>query len=596
MLNQNRIKNKNMMKTMKYILVLILSVLIYRPVSIAQTSEDNIIFKAMNDELKRNMSQLTLDKYKPPFFISYDLYDIQTLSISASLGSIIYSSDRPGRSENARLMIGDYSLNDENFVFNNSDFSTGGHYLQLPLNNDYNAIRRTFWILSDRLYKSAINGYEQKLSALKQQNKDDEERLDDYSKITPVTFVVKGNPEKYDKTKWEGIAKDISATFKNYSQINASSVNVILENASVYITTSEGTMLKIMPCIACLLINANTQAEDGEQLNDHLLYYALMPDKLPAIDKIKQDIKQMADNLVALRKVSVTKDSYSGPVIFEGEAVAELCAEELFMNNKLIAYREPVRSVESSNYGSINKLDNKINQKICPENMTIKATPKIKSFHGTSLIGTFEIDGEGVVPDDELVLVDKGILKTLLNDRVPTEKVKQSNGYCRFGLRGSSVTLEKAPGVINIFYSSSENPKSLRKSVLHDAEKKGLEYIYIVRKLEVSNIGQSRILFHKGVRKLPLSKPITIYKVSVKTGEEQLVRSAVISDFRIETFKQITHGTKEQIVYNTLLYSSIPVSLIVPQSLVFDDINIEKDKNVKEKSPLVSNPLLLEKY
>jgi Predicted Zn-dependent proteases and their inactivated homologs len=594
-LNQNLIKNKNMMKTIRYFLVLIISVLIYRPVSIAQTSEDDIIFKAMNDELKRNMSQLTLDKRKPPFFISYQLNDVQILSMSASLGSIIYASDRPGRSEDVRLMIGDYSLNDENFVLNNSDYSTGGNYLQLPLNNDYDAIRRTFWILSDRLYKSAIESYEQKLSALKQQNKDDEEKLDDFSKITPATFIVKGNPEKYDKTKWEYIAKDISATFKAYGQINASSVNVVLGNASVYVTTSEGTMLKFLPGISCLLINANTQAEDGEQLNDHLLYYALTPDKLPAIDKVKEDVKQMADHLVALRKAPVMKDSYSGPVIFEGEAVAELCAAELFRNNKLLASRETVHSVGTPNYGAVNKLDDKINQKICSENITIKATPKIKSFNETSLIGTFEIDGEGVVPNDELVLVDKGILKTLLNDRVPTAKVKQSNGYCRFGLRNSTVTLQKAPGVINISYNNSETQESLRKNVLHEAEKNGLEYIYVVRKFNVSNIGQSRIFFHKVGRNIPASKPIKIYKVSVKTGEEQLVRSAVISDFQLAAFKQITHGTKEQIVYNTLLNSSIPASFIVPQALVFDDINIEKNKNVKEKLPVVSNPLLLKK-
>jgi hypothetical protein len=584
-----------MIKTIKLFFILIFIVSIFKHSSFAQNSEDDIIFRAMNDEMKRNLSQLILDKFKPPFFISYYLYDVRTLSIGASLGSILYSYDRPARSENVRLMIGDYSLNDENSVFGNSDFSGGGHFLPLPLNNDYDAIRRTFWIYSDRLYKSAVKSYEQKLSALKQQNKDDEEKLDDYSKITPITFISKDNPEKYDKTKWEGITKDISAAFKNYNFINASSANVILENASIYVNSSEGTTLKIIPSIACLLINASTQAEDGERLNDHLLYYGLAPDKLPAMDRIKQDIRQMADNFEKVRRSLVIKDSYSGPVIFEGEAVAELCTEELFLNDKFIAYREPVRSAESSNSGSINRLDNKISQKVFPENITIKATPKIKTFNNTSLIGTFEIDGEGVIPEDELILVDKGILKTLLNDRVPTEKVKQSNGYYRFGLSGSSVTLQTAPGIINIFYNSRENSESIRKRVIKDAEKRGLEYIFIVRKLEVSNLGQNGIMFHRIGRKLPLSKPIKIFRVSVKTGEEQPVRSAIISDFRMETFKQITHGSKEQTVYNTLLFSSIPISLIVPQTLVFDDINIEKDKSVKEKIPVVSNPLLLEK-
>jgi hypothetical protein len=306
----------------------------------------------------------------------------------------------------------------------------------------------------------------------------------------------------------------------------------------------------------------------------------LVPEQLPAIDKMKQDIKQLADNLVALRKAPLMGDSYSGPVIFEGSAVADLCAQKLFRGNGLMASREPVYAVERPNQGNTNKFDNKINQKICSENITIKSTPKLKTFNNIPLIGSFEVDAEGVVPKDELVLVDKGILRTLLNDRIPTPKVKESNGYYRFGVRGSSVLTQKAPGVINISYDNGENLKSIRKAVLKEAEKSGLEYIFVIRKLEGSS-----------GRNLPISKPFSIYKVSVKTGEEQLIRSAVISEFQTTAFKQITKGTKEQNVYNTLLNGSFPVSFIVPQAIVFSDINIEKDKTTKPKLPVVSNPV-----
>jgi hypothetical protein len=54
-------------------------------------------------------------------------------------------------------------------------------------------------------------------------------------------------------------------------------------------------------------------------------------------------------------------------------------------------------------------------------------------------------------------------------------------------------------------------------------------------------------------------------------------------------------GSSEQIVYNTMLNNLVPVSLIVPQVLVFNDVSIEKDKNTKPKLPIVSNPLLSQK-
>ncbi|MCX6236028.1 MAG: metallopeptidase TldD-related protein [Bacteroidia bacterium] len=574
--------------------ILAISVLICHPVLKAQTNADDIIFKAMNDELNRSISKLTLDKHQPPFFISFQLSDAQYLSVRATLGTLLYSSVDPSRSQNVRLMVGDYSLNDENFVSGSQSSSIGGGYLSLPLDNNYDAIRRSFWIASDQSYKRAIESYDQKLSALKQQNKSDEEKLDDYSKITPVSLIMKSTPVKYDKAKWEAVAKDVSGVFKAYTQISNSSVFLASINASVYVTTNEGTKLKVPFSIACLWINANSQAEDGETLNDQLLYYALTPEQLPAADKIKQDIKQMADNILALSKAPAIKDAYSGPVIFEGEAVAELCAQKLFKGNGLIASREPIFAVERPNQGSVNKMDDKINQKICSENITIKDTPKLKTFNNIPLIGSFEIDAEGVVPKDELVLIDKGFLKTMLNDRVPTNKIKVSNGHRRFLL--GTANSQKAPGVINISYNNGEPSKLLQKAVLKEAEKNGLEFIYVIRKLEVSNPGQTRsLLSMMGGRNLAVSKPIGVYKVMVKTGEEQLVRSAVISEFPINKFKEITLGSKEQIVYNTLLNSSVPVSFIVPQALVFNDISIEKDKNTKPKLPIVSNPLLSQK-
>ncbi len=571
-------------------IVLIISVLMC-PLIKAQTNANDTIFKAMNDELNRNISNLMLGKYKPPFFIAYRLNYTKKLSIEASLGSIIQSEENIGKSPNIRLMVGDYSLNDENFVGGSRRFSSGGGYLPLPLDNDYSAVRRSFWIMTDQVYKSSIESYEQKLTALKQQNKEESEKLDDYSKIAPVNLMLNLIPVTFDKTRWENIAKDISGVFKTYSLIASSSVDLYFINGSFYYVTNEGTKIKFPGSIACLLVNANTQAEDGEPLKDHLLYYALTPDQLPPVEKIKQDVKQMANNLSARCKAPVMEDAYSGPVIFEGDAVAELFLQKLFGSNGLIASREPVYAVERQEQGRINKFDNKINQRICTANITIKATPKLKSFNNVPLIGSFEIDAEGVVPKDELVMVDKGILKTLLNDRVPTPKVKESNGYCRLTLGGGT---QKAPGVINVSYNNGNSIDSVRKNTLLEAEKDGLDHIYIVRKVEVSNMGMNQSGNSYEGRNLPISEPIAIYKVSVKTGEETLVRSALISEFPVTAFKYIAQGTKEQIVYNTLK-GSVPVSFIVPKALVFNDISIEKDRSTKPKLPIVPNPVITQK-
>ncbi len=560
----------------------------------AQKGSDAVIFKAMDDELNRNLSNLSIEQFNPPFFISYQLSDVQSLFVKATLGALISSVEFPARMLSERLMVGDYSLNDENFVSGSPGVSTSSSgSLPLPLKNDYDGIRRAFWIASDQMYKRAVENYSQKLTALKQQNKSDEEKLDDYSRITPVEMIEKATPVKYDKAKWETFVKDISSVFKSSPHISSSSVYLILGNARVYMISNEKTKLKIPISVAMLIINAGCLAEDGEALNDQLIYNMLDPEQLPQGDKIKQDINQMAENLLALSKAEPIKDSYSGPVIFEGEAVAELCSQKLFRGNGLIAYREPVYAIERPNMGSVNRLDDRINQKIFSENLTITETPKVKSFNNIPLIGSFNVDAEGVIPKDELILVDKGFLRNLLNDRIPSGKIKESNGHRRFAFAGASVGYMKAPGIINISYNNGQSASEIRKATLKEAQNNGLDYIYLIRKLEVTNPGQVRSMASMMAgRSLAVSKPIGVYRIMVKTGEEQLVRSAVVSEFQLSKFKDIFLGSNEQTVYNTMFSSAVPVSYITPQVLVFNDIGIEKDKNPKQKLPPVANPLL----
>lgn len=553
-----------------------------RPVLFGQSEGEEIIFKAMKDELNRNMARLTLDKHKPPFYIAYQTTDLKTLYIKASLGSLIQSQQSTNRQNYMRLMVGDYSLNDENF--NGGGGARGTSYLPMPEDDDYAAIRRAFWVMTDNVYKSAINNYEHKLTALKQQTDYNNEKLDDFSRITPVTMILKEVPYNCDKAQWEKAAKDISAEFKTIKSITSSSVNVFVVNTVVYYTTSEGTTLKYPQTIAFLSVSAETIANDGEPIGDYLAYFASTPDQLPSTDKIKKDIQQLTSNLFALSKAPAIQDSYSGPVVFEESAAADMFTS-LFSADGLIATREPLSANAGPSVGNVNKFEGKINQRVCPENITITSISKTKVFNTVPLVGSYDVDAEGVVPKDALTLVDKGILKTLLNNRVPTKKVKESNGHCRVDLfRGGT---GRAPGVIDIQYKGGKSLKALYKLAQKEAKKNGLSYFYVVRKFD-ANVENP---FFAGNSS---SKPVLIYKVSTKTGEEQLVRSAYIDNFQVTDFKKIIGGTEEQIVYNTITSgegTTVPASFITPRAIVFSDISIENDNGTKPTKPEVPNPL-----
>jgi PmbA/TldA metallopeptidase C-terminal domain len=570
------------MKNLKYILISSFFLHIFG--ATAQNASDEIVFKALNDEMARSLSSLKLDKYNPPFLIASSLCDGQYYSARASMGALIRSKEVPLRNESFRLMVGSYEINDENFSGGSASYRSGGASLSLPKENDYLAIRRVFWSILDKSYKSSIDNYTQKLTALKQQNKDESEKIDDYTRIQPTTFIMPTSTLKYDKSAWEKNVKEISAIFKNYPKIQTSSTDVFFINSNIYLTNSEGTKIKYNTVIACFLVNASTQAEDGEILKDQVLYYTPLIEQLPSIETIKKDVKQMAEALVDHCSAPIIEEAYQGPVVFEGEALATLVENKLFDYSGLFSSREPVYAVGSSR-GSTNKIENKIGKRLCSQNISITSEPKTRMFGTTPLVGSFEIDAEGVTPENGLVLVDKGILKTLLSDRIPTPKVKSSNGHNRFTVDGGS---EKSPGVINTSYLNGQTYTDFIKTVTEETAKNGLEYFYLIRKFETDNLGQQSRSGNSG-----LPKPVNIYRVSVKTGEQKLIRSAVISDFPMLSFKYTIAGTSEQIAYNDFRGQSVPVSYIVPKAIAFNDISIEKDNAPKSKLPVVESPLTL---
>lgn len=548
----------------------------------AQDADDEVVFKAIGDEMARSLTDLKLRNFNPPFFIASYVVDGKSFSAQATLGALVRSKESPLRNNSNRLMVGSYELNDENFRTNSQSYNSGGANLSMPKYNEYAALRRCFWVMNDRMYKNAIDGYTQKLTALKQQNKEESEKIDDYTKLAPVVSIMKPLSVSYDKKMWENNIKELSAIFRKYPKIQASAVNVYIFNPTVYVLNSEGSKIKNTSSLTCITITANTQAKDGELLHDQLVYYAPLPEQLPSIEKMKQDINEMAKSLENRYSTSVIDEPYQGPVVFEGEALAELFSSRLFGDNGLLTFREPVYAVGvGRNVGNI--MENKIGKRICAENISILSNPRLKEFGNTPLTGSFDIDAECVEPSNGLVLVDKGILKTQLSDRIPTLKVKESNGHSRFGLWGNRM---KAPGVIQVNYDKGQSYPDFLKTVASETERNGLEYFYIIRRVETSNIAQSAMPGSSG-----LTKPIAIYKVSVKTGEEKLVRNAVVSEFPMLSFKYVIAGTAEQVVHNTLYRYSIPVSYIVPRAIAFNDVSIEKDNTPKSKLPIVESPL-----
>lgn len=546
----------------------------------SKTSRE-IILSAMKDELARNMEQLQLENLQKPFFISYTVRDVKTMEVAATLGSIVNSDENHFRNHNVRLMVGDYKLSDENFQDPGSTGFQNTLLLgtdDLPLEDDYYGIRRALWISTDWVYKSASEKYEQKKAALEQQELSEEEKsLEDFSKAPVVKFTAPPRQFAMERAKWEDIAKEISTVFKNYPDIYSSQVRFFFFQGDAFFINSEGTEVVQPLTIVYSIINAGTQAVDGDPLNDMNVYVGTVPQDLPSIQSIKQDVKEMAEQLIMLRTAPVFEESYTGPVMFENQAVGELIAQQMFeRSSALLAYRTPIMAGRTSARGRPSQsLEDKIGTRILARDLTIKAMPTMETFSGVRLIGSYKVDEEGVKPPDEIVLVENGMLKTLLSNRTPTLKVKESNGHDRSVISlGRFASSRLGPSVIQMTTSDGKPVAEMKNELLQLAKDEGLEYGILIRKV------------------MSLTNPVLIYRVNVEDGEEQLVRSAMLGSFSLSSLRRIYSASAEQFLYQR---GGIPASYIVPQALIFEELEIEQQKrSYTPKLPVVPSPLLQE--
>ncbi len=581
------------------ILTVLSSLILFAQNDFPSDSAENVIMQAMRHELQRNMENLEYKDYNKPFFISYSIADAHTLLINATLGSLVTSNVTHLRDWIVRVMIGDYQVTDENFEDIMDSSPDNPQYHQLPLDNDYYGIRRCLWEATDMVFKSASQTYKNKITAMREKNISPEDLpVADFSHAPVVKQNIPGVKFDFDKDRYENIARELSLIFNNYPEIFYSDVTIIMYYADIYFINSEGTEVTLPLSVCSIVVSAQTVADDSEVINNQVIYYFLEPGEYPDLTVLKKDAENMVNNLIAQRTADVFEDSYSGPVLITDQAVAQLLAYNLFTGtNSLIAYREPLYANPqmSMYYGQRSfSTESKIDKKIISSYLTVSARAKLNRYKDTNLLGSFPVDAEGVIPPDDLVLIENGILKTLLNDRTPTKRIKESNGHNRFAIMNRGFTKQIGPGVIFFSCPEGKSKEELKNELIEKAKEEGLDYAIIIKPLSLETN----------------YRPVNIYKVSLEDGSEKLIRSVNLENLGDNNLKNIPRLSNNEIVYNTIfpegmssnifdsfasginIINGLPATFIAPDAILLEEIEIEGIiQPLSGNLPIVDNPV-----
>ena len=289
----------------------------------------------------------------------------------------------------------------------------------------------------------------------------------------------------------------------------------------VYKQTSEDVTMKQPVTYANLFAQGYVTTEDGVRIGDALSILVARPQDMPSLEDLKKKVTAFAENLMKLRNAPVVEEFYSGPVLFEDGASSSIFVNNLLNQGGLFAYRKPIGQAGGRT------LEGRIGRKIIDNRLTVKNYTSLEKYDGTPLLGAYEIDAEGVIPEKEMTLVDKGILRQMLNGRVPSLKTQHSTGSSRFVMTGSDIVYATAPGTIHIQVDKGTKQDKMKKALIKAAKDEGLDYAYIVRSIAG-----------------PASR---IYKVDVKDGSETQVRFGDVSAINLAKIKRVLEMLLETI-------------------------------------------------
>ena len=535
--------------------------------ALAQTklADSDILMKALEDEMSRSVNLLQLKDFGKPYFVEYGIDDEESFEVQAEFGAINNSRFDHNRNASIQVRIGNYDSDNTNL------FATGALAGRLPLalDDDYDAIRHDIWLATDVAYKSAIEQSSSKKAYL--QNNIVEEKLPDLSHEKPTTYVQPRQKLQIDAAKWTKFVRELSAIFKKYPEISDSSVSFYVRSENRYLINNEGTRLREPTLLISLNIYAQAKTADNLKLAPSKHFFAQSFDKMPSFDEITNQAEKLAQDLTKLRNAPTFDETYIGPALFTERAAAQVFAQLIAPN--LAADRSPMAMRGSS--GGV--FSERLNRRILPPNISITDDPTKTELNGQPLLGAYTYDEQGVLAKP-LTIVENGILKNLLTNRVPVKNVPNSNGRARsnFG----------RPFISNLLVQTKDGKSfdALKKDLLDSCRAQNLPYGILFREIDSTFFPSGR----------SLTQPILAYKVYVADGREELVRNLSIDAFPIRELRQILGVGNDQFTINELIGagqrgSGTGYSVTAP-SVLMDEIVLRKDTSSKVRPLIITNP------
>jgi TldD protein len=528
----------------------------------AAAADPAVVRKAMEDELARSLSALHMGASGPPYYLRYTVTDSARTRIGARLGALVENDDSKGRSARIDARVGSPTEDNTNFRE-----STGGTSAGVSMEDDYAALRRDLWLLTDHEYKQALETLARKKASHAVQSAE-KDALPDFATAPPASVSIEPLPPipAAARAKLEALVVGLSRVFREFPTVNSGIVEAGATTTRRRLLTSEHAWADESWNRVEIQVYADTTAEDGQRLASSVRFSAVDEAGLPTREQMETAVRALAKNL-ADQRTAPAVEAGSATVLFEGPAAAQLSG--LLFASPLSGQPVPRSAGEMARDGSASLAD-KFGLRVAPTWLSVTDNPAALGPGKRALFGSYRVDDEGVVAEP-VTLIDHGVVKGLLMSRTPRKELAHSNGHGRAG----EGPIRAAASSLFVTATGGQSRADLLAAAVRSAGPGGT--VYVVRQLaEASGLARGQTLEAR-------------VAFQYKGGKEEVVRGLSLEGFTPKKMKKdLIAAGKELVVLDE--GGSAPMSVVTP-SLLFEDVDVGKPNDKNRRPPLYPSPL-----
>lgn len=530
------------------------------------TTEENFLSSAQH-QWELDVENLKIGNETAPYYEDFLMTEARIYTVEASEGAVFYANEKPIRRFAPKILLGSDLFNSE-CLTKNVSLPT---IYPLPFENRY-TFGRDFHNAANIEYSKALQQWKTKQAMFPKV----ETRTSPERSPAPSTQTYDEYTFQFPTlNNLEFLAQEYSSVFPKNDFLSCSGFNIYIMLGNAYFWSSEKTTYSRPITVIGVQLYGGVEQNGHELIDVQTLF-------LPCVDSLfsSQVIQNEIDKLIAhLRNVKYSGETenhyFAGPVLIEGEAVAQFLSSALLEQNpNLLAYNEPLLAQQSKKPSFEGQLDKIITSK----KITITANKSGDQFDKSAFVRHEKTDAEGV-ETQETEIIRNGELIALMGNRNITKSTPYSNGFQQLAIHNESCFGTRGATRIDFTHKASVSHKKLKHLLIKEAKSQGCQYAYIIRQAYDDNM--CNILDCKSSFYTPL---LQCYRVDVRTGEEIPVIGAKMSNPNFNLLQNILYVSDKQEAFPVMMqvpgststrdfpFAGVPTCIVAPEGILLKQV------------------------